>query len=121
MKTSNIYIYMAVVLIIAIITVLMIGHQGFGVVKLAGLLLATLAVIPVFAILIKTKSAGRSNLFLGVFVAGFFYKLIILIAGIWWVISKIGWDSIDFTVSCLAFMFAFQICESLYFWGKKEN
>lgn len=111
----------AAIIIVALVAALVIGHPGLRLDKVFGLLLASLAVFPVFALLVKIKRTGSPNLFLGVFVAGFFYKLIVLLVGIWLGVTRSGWDLIDFTFSCLVFMFAFQICESLYFWTKKEN
>ncbi|NQU06532.1 MAG: hypothetical protein HQ568_10595, partial [Calditrichaeota bacterium] len=68
------------------------------------------------------KKAVKTKQLLAVFVGGFLYKLIILLIGIWWATARAGMDTMDFAVSCMAFMIAFQISESLYFWAStKEN
>jgi hypothetical protein len=122
MKVLNVYSYIAVILIVSVVAVFLIGHQGIGTAKLAGLVLAALAVLPVFGLLMRAKKAVKTQQLLTIFVGGFLYKLFILLIGIWWATARAGMDTIDFAVSCLTFMIAFQISESLYFWAStKEN
>ena len=120
-KVHNIYSYIAIILIVSVVAVFLVGHQGMGTAKLAGLVLAALAVLPVFGLLIRAKKAVKSKQMLTVFVGGFLYKLIILLFGIWWATTRAGMDVTDFVVSCMAFMIAFQISESLYFWASKKE
>ncbi|MCF7810737.1 hypothetical protein K9N50_07080 [bacterium] len=121
MKTVSIYKYISIILIFSVVLVYFLGHTGIGTVKIAGIILATLTVLPVFGLLIKFNKAGNPKLLLGTFVGGFFYKLVVLLVGIWWATSKAGLDTIDFAVSCLTFMIAYQISESLYFWTQKKE
>jgi len=121
-KILNVYSYIAIILIVSVIAVFLVGHQGIGTTKLAGIVLAALAVLPVFGLLIRAKKAVKPKQLLAIFVGGFFFKLIILLIGIWWATTRTGMDTIDFVISCMAFMIAFQISESLYFWAStKEN
>ena len=108
---------MAVVLIVAAIVTLAVEPAGINFVKIAGVVLAAVTVLPIFFLLAKRIKSGSPKKVLATFVVGFFYKLIVLMAGIWLGLSKVGWEVASFTASCLAFVFAFQVCESLYFWA----
>jgi len=112
--------YMAVVLVIASIIVLAVRPPGINLSKLAGVALAAATVLPVFYWLAKRIGNGNPKQVLLTFVVGFFYKLIILMAGIWLGLTVAGWEMTGFVASCLAFVFAFQVCESLYFWAHRE-
>lgn len=111
---------MAVVLIVAAIITLAVEPPGINFVKIAGVILAAVTVLPVFFLLAKRIKSGSPKKVLAAFVVGFFYKLIVLMAGIWLGLSKAGWEVAGYTASCLAFVFAFQVCESLYFWANRE-
>ncbi|MDP8239851.1 MAG: hypothetical protein P9X24_12240 [Candidatus Hatepunaea meridiana] len=113
--------YMAAVLIGAAIITFFVGDLGINLVKLAGIVLASLAVLPVFFLLVLAMRSGEMKRIMITFVGGFFFKLGVLLFGVWWALTKSGWELISFTVSCLVFVFAFQVCESLYFWANKEN
>ncbi len=121
MKVLNIYSYIAIILIVSVVTVFLVGHQGIGTAKLSGIFLAALAILPVFGLLIRAKKAVKPKQLLAIFVGGFLYKLIILLIGIWWATARAGMDTIDFVISCMAFMIAFQISESLYFWASTKK
>lgn len=111
---------MAVVLAGAATVTLTVGEPVLNLYKAAGLGLAMITVLPVFFMLIRAMNGGDTKKILKTFVVGFFFKLIVLLAGIWLGLAKAGWEITSFTVSCLAFVFAFQICESIYFWVKKD-
>jgi len=96
----------------------MAGKTGISEAKVTGWILAVVAFLPVFMILVKKMRSGSPNEVLGVFIGGFFFKLFILGAGIWWGIKVAGFPMIEFSASCLAFLVAFQIIESLYFAGR---
>jgi hypothetical protein len=112
--------YMVGVLIVASIIVLTIKPAGLDVAKLAGVILAAVTVLPVFYWLTKRIRSGNPRQVLLTFVVGFFYKLIVLMAGIWLGLTVAGWEMTGYVSSCLAFVFAFQVCESLYFWAHRE-
>lgn len=76
--------------------------------------------MPVFLFLKASLGKGNTNLVLGVFVGGMFFKLLVLLAGVWAGISLVGWPKIDFAIPALSFMFALQIFESLYFWSRQK-
>lgn len=111
------------ILILAAITVYVVGNYGYNNVKLAGVVLAAIAFLPVFVMLKNTmgKDEESAMRLMGVFVGGFFFKLAVVLLGIWWGISHMKWHTIDFVVSCVAFLFAMQIFESLYFWSKRSE
>jgi len=112
---------MAAALVAAALVTLLTGRPWVSPVKAAGLLLAAIVVVPVFLLLRRATSSGKPTRLTGVFVGGFLFKLVVVLAGVWWAVSRAGWDVADFTVSCLAFLFAFQLCEALYFWGIMEQ
>ena len=112
--------YMVGVLILALAVTLAVGNAGLDIDKIAGIGLASLTVLPVFYILIRAMRSRETKTVLKTFIGGFFYKLIVLMAGIWLGLVKAGWDVTDFTVGCLSFVFAYQVCESLYFWVNRE-
>lgn len=102
-------------LVAAALTTGLTGKPGINEAKATGILLAVAAFAPVFVLLLKSMRSGTPNEVLGTFVGGFFFKLLILGIGIWWGIKKAGFEIIDYSVACLAFLVAFQILESLYF------
>ncbi len=112
--------YMAMALILALLITLAAGRPGLDNAKIAGIVLASLVVLPVFFLLVRAMRSNNFKRVLKIFVGGFFYKLIVLVAGVWLGLAKIGWETAAFTVSCLVFVFAYQVCESLYFWLNKE-
>ncbi len=114
------YVYMAVVLVGAAAVTLTVGEPVLNLHKAAGLGLAMVTVLPVFFMLIRAMNTAETRKVLIIFVGGFFFKLIVLLIGIWLGLAKVGWEITSFTVGCLAFVFAFQICESIYFWAKKD-
>ena len=118
---SEAYVYMAVVVAGAAAVTLTVGEPLLNLHKAAGLGLAMITVLPVFFMLIRAMSGGDTKKILRTFVIGFFFKLIVLLAGIWLGLAKSGLEITSFTVGCLAFVFAFQICESIYFWVKKDT
>jgi len=114
------YWYMAALIVSAAVVTIVVGGPGLDLIKAAGILLAALTVLPVFALLVRAIRSGDSKRVLKTFVGGFLFKLIVLIVGVWWGVSRAGWDVTRFTVSCLSFVFAFQVCESIYFWAYRE-
>lgn len=115
------YVYMAAVLAGAVAVTLAVGEPVLNLHKAAGLGLAMVTVLPVFFMLIHAMNTGETTRILIIFFGGFLFKLIILLAGIWLGVGKLDLEMTSFTVGCLAFVFAFQICESLYFWLKKTS
>jgi len=111
---------MVSVLVIASIIVLTVRPAGLDIAKVAGVILAAVTVLPVFYWLTRRIKSGNPSQVLFTFVAGFLYKLIVLMAGIWLGLTVAGWEMTGFVASCLAFVFAFQVCESLYFWAHRE-
>jgi len=87
---------------------------------LAGVALALIAFLPVFLMLKTSLTKGDTNLVLGVFVGGMFFKLVVLLLGVWAGIQLAGFPKIDLALSALSFMFALQIFESLYFWSRQK-
>ncbi len=108
-------------MIIASIVTGLAGVPGVSEAKVTGILLAFAVFVPIFVMLKKAMGQGNPNEVLGTFVGGFFFKLLVLFAGIWWGIKRAGFPIIDFSVACLSFLVAFQIIESLYFAGQKKD
>lgn len=106
---------------LAIIIVFFVGRPGFDLSKIAGMGLAIITVIPVLILLVRAMKAGDGNQVLITFGIGFFIKLVILLLGVWLGVSKAGFDLTTYVASCLTFVFAFQVCESIYFWANKES
>ena len=111
------YIYIGVVLVVAVVVTLMVGEIGVNLIKASGVFASVVIVGPVFLLLRRAMATGSMNRILGTFVGGFFFKLIGVLLIVWLIVGKAGWNQIDFTVSCLAFLIAFQIAEAIYFWG----
>ncbi len=108
-------------LILAIFVTVIIGKPGVNYVKIGGVALSVFAFLPVFIVLVKSLGRESVTFFLAIFVGGFVFKLVIILAGIWFFVARLDWDVIDFVISCMIFMLVFQLYESLYFWGKKEE
>ena len=108
------------ILALAVVVSFIVKPMGFNLPKLAGIGLALIAFLPVF-ILIR-KSIGddpeSANRLLGVFIGGFFFKLLVVLIGVWVGVSRLKWSNMDFVVPCLVFLFSLQVFESVYFWGK---
>ena len=113
--------FMAAALAGAALITVVVKPPGVGLDKVAGVLLAAAAVLPVFLLLKRAMASGSTNRVLGVFVGGFLFKLVFILAGVWFAVSRAGLDMVGFTVSCLAFLFVLQVCEALYFWGVKGD
>lgn len=113
--------YFILVLVTALVITLSFGKPVFNLIKFYGFLLAVITVFPAFLFMIKVKRSEEFNQVLKGIVGGFFYKLLALLLGVWLAISRFELDTVNFVVSCLAFVFAFQVCESLYFWVKKDT
>ena len=113
--------YIAFVLLIGMAITMSIGKPVFNLTKLAGICLAAITVIPGFLYLRKMKRTGDTKAVLKALIGGFLYKLVVLLIGVWLALSKAGLDTTNFVVSCLVFVFAFQVCESLFFWAKSDN
>ncbi len=119
-KSLGIAVPMAGGLLVAAAAVsLLTGRPGVNEAKVTGLLLALAAFVPVFMMLLKAMRSGSTNEVLGTFVGGCFFKLLVLGVGIWWGIKKAGYPMFDFSLTCLSFLVAFQIIESLYFAQQK--
>ena len=105
----------------AAVIALAVKPSGHATAKIIGALLALTAVLPVFVFLRRALATGSPNRLLGTFVGGFLFKLVIILAGVWWAVAKAKLDVVAFTASSMAFLFAFQVCEALYFWEKKPR
>jgi len=116
MNKKNLFIVSAL-MIFALMISLTLGHPGLNITKIAGIFLAFVAFLPVFIALKRTLGVIEPEKFLAIFVGGFFFKSIIVLVGIWYAISRIGLDKIDFAISVLAFILVLQIFESIYFLG----
>lgn len=112
---------LVILLLAAAIISFLAGNRGVNGVKAAGLVLSLAAFVPVFIVLIRNLDYGKPAKFLAVFVGGFFFKLLVVLAGIWYGIMRLNWNTIDFVVSTMAFLFALQIFESLFFHSRKKG
>jgi hypothetical protein len=108
------------ILIVAAIVTWMTGEDGVTKDKLAGILLALIAFCPVFFLLMRASRKADPKEVLIIFISGFFFKLLVLGGGVWWGLKSFGFQVNSFVVPCLAFLFALQIVESLYFGKRKE-
>ena len=88
--------------------------------KVWGIALAAVAFLPVLFTLKRVMASGNANKILAVFLGGFLFKLVLIIVGIYLGSRAFRADLTAFTVSCLAFLFAMQVCEAIYFWGKRS-
>jgi len=99
---------------------LSVGSEYISVAKFAGITLALIAFVPVFIMLKTSLTKADTNLVLGVFVGGMFFKLLVLLAGIWAGVQVVGFPKVDLAIPAVSFVFAFQIFESLYFWSRQK-
>ena len=99
----------------------LIPPLGISITKIGGVALAIIAVMPVFFLINKALTSESTSRVLGTFIGGFLFKLVIILLGVYLTVALLGWDVIPFTVSCLSFLFALQVCEALYFWGRKSS
>lgn len=114
------YFLVAGLLLAAAVT-WMIGEQGFNLVKISGIGLSLFAFLPVFFLLNKSLKSKSVTTTLAYFVGGFFFKLAVLLMGVWYSVSKPEFDEIEFIVSSMVFILIFQIYESVYFWSKHQS
>ncbi len=96
-----------------------IGNSYITPDKATGILLALLAFLPVFITLNWGLGKKSTEWLYGVFVIGFFFKLLILLGGIWLGVTKFGLEINGFAFSSVGFMIILQIFEAIYFWGKR--
>lgn len=116
----NANLYMAFLLIIAAGVTALVGEPGVNNAKIAGAVLALIAFIPVFILLIKTVKTGGATQVLGVFVGGFLFKLVVILVALWYGLTRVEWPTLDFTVSCMSFMLALQFYEAVYFFRHRD-
>lgn len=108
-------------LLAALIVTLTAGDELISTPKVVGIALATAAFVPVFLMLRSALARGEMNLILGTFIGGFFFKLLILLAGVWAGVSLLNWPMLELTIATLSFIFVFQLIESLYFWSRQPK
>jgi F0F1-type ATP synthase assembly protein I len=112
--------FAALSLLVAAAISYFIPPVGLGIAKMGGMALALVAVVPVLFLIKSALTTESTNRLLSTFVGGFLFKLIFILIGVWLAVSLLKWEVIPFTVSCLSFLFALQVCEALYFWGRKS-
>ncbi len=112
------YMYIAFSILIAIAISAMTGSVVINQTKILGMASSFAVMLIPFIILYRAFYSGSVNFFMGSFVGGFLFKLVALLLIVWWAVAKAGYDKIDFSISCLSFLFALQISESIYFWGR---
>ncbi len=83
--------------------------------------LALIAFLPVFIALKETLKRKNFNRTLTVFIVGFFFKLIIIISGLYFLIKQANYPLIDTLISCMLFIILLQIFEALYFLKIQSN
>lgn len=115
------YLYIALSIAAAIVISVATGSVGVNRTKLIGMGASVVVMIIPFIVLYKAFSSGSVNFFMGSFVGGFLFKLVALLLIVWWAVAVAGYDKIDFSISCLSFLFALQISESIYFWGRGKT
>jgi len=75
----------------AAVIALAVKPSGHATAKIIGALLALTAVLPVFIFVRRALATGSPNRLLGTFVGGFLFKLVIILAGVWWQSPKPNW------------------------------
>ncbi len=96
---------------------MLLGKEWMTLSKAGGMLFSLHIVIPVFAFLRRALKKGNPMHFFKTFVGGFLFKLIGILAGVWWVFKYSSLDRNDFLIGSLVFLFTLQISEAIYFWG----
>ncbi|MBM3326156.1 MAG: hypothetical protein FJY65_04110 [Calditrichaeota bacterium] len=99
----------------------LIGATGLTLPKAAGAGLALAAFLPAFLFLRAALVSGNFNRILATFVAGFFFKLLFVLIGLYLLILKASFPLIDTATGCMLFLIVMQIFESLYFWKIWQN
>jgi small basic protein len=115
---KSIWVLVPGILIFAIWFVF-IGDFSFTQDKISGLLLALVAFLPVFITLNRSLGKKSPEWLYGAFVMGFFFKVLVLLGGIWLGVKKFGLEINGFAISCVGLIIILQIFESIYFWGKR--
>ncbi len=118
---NKVFLYIVAIMSFAIVVTLFVGNTGINTIKLYGWLSALAIVAIPFIVILKAFQSGSSNFFMGAFVGGFLFKLIALLLVVWWAVSIVGFDKLDFSISCLSFLFALQVSEAIYFWGRGKG
>jgi len=98
-----------------------VDDDVFSIPKVVGAALAFLSFLPVFYLLRSALRKGDANVVLGTFVGGFFFKLVLLLFGVWAGVKLARWPINGIMVSILSFIFAFQVIEALYFWSRQSS
>lgn len=106
-------------LLIFIFWVGFIGNSYITPDKAIGLLLALLAFLPVFITLNRGLGKKSTEWLYGAFVIGFFFKLLVLLGGIWLGVTKFSLEINGFAFSSIGLLIILQIFEAMYFWGKR--
>jgi|GEM_PF-4309935 len=117
-KTNKAVFPIVILIVVALVLTIVIGEPTISGIKLAGILLATFLVVPVWILLALNTHHQTATRWLIIFLGGFLYKLLGMTGSLIWVVRLSGWDVVQFLTGCLPLLIALQISESIFFWGQ---
>jgi hypothetical protein len=121
LTTNKTFLAVVTLIVISLVVTIFTPESGVTGAKVAGLLLATILVVPVWLLLAKAFRSQNTTGLIFLFVGGFLFKLVGLTAMTFWVVRMSGWNSTEYLSGCIPLLIALQTSESLYFWRKSSE